>query len=133
MTPSSSYMARAGAHWVILNPKREPVKCHKTAKAVEKAKDEVSKLDGYEIKEIPVTHCPFCNPKPKTQESGQAPEIVTLSVPELGDEVRPGQCHDCRESRAGQYKLKVHNRVLLRICKDCGAVFDLEACKPWEG
>lgn len=121
---------KAVPHWVVYNAKGEPVKCVNTGKAAVKAKVEMERLEGYSLKQMDKSVCPLCFPKPAQEENGQDRETVTLPD---AKEVRPGMCHNGCESRAGQFKLKFHSHVLIRICKDCGGVLDLNTSKPWEG
>lgn len=122
---------KAGPHWITFNSKREPVKCHKTVKAIDKAKAEVANIPGYDIQEVGRERCPFCNPKPK-QEGEQTPEWVTLHETPTAA-ARPGQCPECMGSRVGIYKLSILNHRMVRTCQDCGHKMDMTTLKTWEG
>lgn len=43
---------------------------------------------------------------------------------------RPGTCHVCGE---GVFKLLFINRILVRKCKECNALFDTEKLAPYIG
>lgn len=114
---------------VIFNNGHRAVKCVSTKKAMEKALLEVGKMPGYTAREVPKGKCPVCNPPPPEEEEEAYTAFVTMHEEE---EDRPGQCHQCKGSRHGMYRLIISNGVLVRKCKDCGAEFDCDTLKPRE-
>lgn len=119
----------AAAHWVIFNGKSEPVKCV-VGKKAEKAQVEITKIDGYSMREVPKDRCPYCNPKPK-EETGQDPEreAEPVTLHEAGPEpTKPGYCGGCGSST---FKLKFIDHVMVRVCNVCGIVINLTTMKEW--
>lgn len=125
--------AKATPHWVVYNAKQEPVKCMGGAQAVVRAKAEIERLEGYSLRQMDKSVCPLCFPPKPTEETGHAPISVTLPGAPEGPKVRPGQCPDCLESATGMYKLKIIQHTLVRVCKLCGGMYDIDHEKPWEG
>lgn len=116
---------------VIFSPKGGAVRCVSSKKAIEKAKAEVKKMPGYKTKEMSKSRCPVCFPPPPIEDE----EAYTAHVAMVEDEEKswPGNCHECKASRHGIFRLKIIDHVLVRICKDCNAHYDLDKLKPWEG
>lgn len=118
----------AAEHWIIHNARGAPVKCA-VGKRAEKAKLEASNMPGYTVKQIGRDRCPFCTPKAGQSRTEEVEEVY--EEPEVPD--KPGQCHLCKSSEPGQYKLRIVNHILVRACKLCGAWYDLQNLIPWEG
>lgn len=127
-------MAKVAACFVVVNSNGEIVRCVKGKKMQEKAKTETSRLTGYKTTEINSHRCPICNPPPKAKTEDQEQEQEQKPVIHI-DEVetmRPGQCLQCRGSRAGLFRLSLINRCMVRTCQDCGHKLDITTLETWE-
>jgi hypothetical protein len=102
----------AASHQVIINSSGVAVKCY-TGKKAEKAQADVERMQGYTLKSYSKDSCPCCN---------DGAEGVTYDG-------KIGQCHACKH---GVFTHKFVNHDMIRVCKQCGALFNLVTLKPFK-
>lgn len=116
----------AAPHYVAYKPDGKASHCAVGKKGQGLAAEMEKGGMGYVVREFKKEVCPICNPKPENQDKpkqeGPPPEAI-----------RPGQCHNCRESRPGLFKLTFENHKMVRTCRDCESRFDVHTLKPMEG